>query len=107
MTEKTWKVRERMVAEAVGGKRIPVTGERAGSDVDTPLLCVQVKHGRSRPAYLREWLTGIQGAAKAKNKTGIVVWSVGRERLGDAVVVLSLRDFQALHGTLPLVDPVE
>jgi hypothetical protein len=97
----TWKRRERDVAKALGGRRIPVTGlDRHGADVITPLLHVQAKHGRRRPAFLREWLSGIQADAKPHGKIGIVVWSDTRERSGDAIVMLSLADFTALHGAL-------
>ena len=33
MADKAWKAFERRIAERVGGKRIPVTGERDGADV--------------------------------------------------------------------------
>lgn len=97
----TWKQRERNVAEVLGGQRIPVTGiDRHGADVVTPLLHVQVKHGRNRPSYLRDWLDGICGTAKDAGKVGIVVWSAPREAQGDALVVMRLSDFESLHGTL-------
>ena len=42
MADKSWKAFERRLARRVGGRRIPVTGERAGADVivdnDQPLL---------------------------------------------------------------------
>ena len=97
----TWKRRERDVAKRLKGKRIPVTGERAGADCESALLCVQVKHGRRRPAFLRDWLDGIRGTATAKGKVGIVVWADNGERTSEAIVLLSLADFEALHGRVP------
>ena len=97
----TWKARERATARVLGGKRIPVTGERAGADCETPILSVQHKHGRNRPGYLLDWLDGIRGNAQPKQKTGIVVWSVHRERQSDAIVLISLADFEALFGKVP------
>lgn len=102
MADKTWKRRERDVAATLGGVRIPVTGERAGSDVDTPLLCVQVKHGRRRPAFLREWLDGICAAAKRKRRTGMVVWLSPGERVRDGLVIMKLSDFEDLHGRVAI-----
>ena len=93
----TWKRRERDVAKALHGKRIPVTGERAAADVLTPLFCVQVKHGRRRPSYLADWLAGICSHVK-DGQVGIVVWCDNREPLREAVVLLRMRDFQDLHG---------
>jgi len=100
----TWKRRERDVARLLGGRRIPVTGlDRHGADVETELLAVQVKHGRRRPAFLRDWLAGICGQAKLRERVGLVVWADNRETLGDAIVFLRLADFEALHGRV--LDP--
>jgi hypothetical protein len=94
----TWKRRERDVAKAIGGQRVPVTGlDRHGADVQHPLFAVQVKHGRRRPQHLRDWLDGICGTARAE-QVGIVIWSDNNERLDDAVVLMKMRDFVALHG---------
>ncbi len=98
MSDKTWKARERRTAQALGGRRIPVTGERDGADIETPLLCVQQKHGRRRPAFLQGWLSGICATAARKGKIGLVVWSAQHEAHGEAVVILRLDDFQQLHG---------
>ena len=104
MADKAWKRRERAVAESLGGRRIPVTGvDRHGADVETGAFSVQVKHGRNRPGYLADWLNGICGVAADKGKTGIVVWSSPRERQGDAIVLMRLRDFVDLHG--PVTSP--
>ena len=95
----TWKRRERDVAKAIGGQRIPVTGiDRHGADVQHELFAVQVKHGRRRPQHLRDWLDGICGQAHA-GQVGIVVWADNNERLGDAVVLMRFSDFQDLHGS--------
>lgn len=99
MADKTWKKAERAVAIALGGERIPVTGiDRDGADVVTELFHVQVKHRRSIPAYLGEWLSGIRGTAQAQGKVGIVVLHVPGTEYRDAVVLVSLSDFQDLHG---------
>lgn len=95
----TWKARERKAAKLLGGVRKPVSGrDKHEADVETPMLCIQAKHGRNRPGYLADWLNGICGVASDKGKTGIVVWSSPRERQGDAIVLMRLRDFVALHG---------
>lgn len=91
MPDKTWKRREREVATMLLGQRIPVTGERHGSDVQTSEFSVQVKHGRNQPGYLREWLDGIR-AVTPMGKTGIVVWTTPHEPTRDAVVVMRFAD---------------
>lgn len=94
----TWKRRERDCAKALGGRRIPVTGtDRHGADVEAGVFKVQVKHGRRRPQHLRDWLDGICSQATGE-QVGIVVWADNNERLDDAVVLMKMRDFVALHG---------
>ena len=96
----TWKRRERDVAKAVGGRRVPVTGiDRHGADVDHPMFAFQVKHGRGRPSYLREWLDGICFNARP-GQVGIVVWAMNGERLMDSVVLMRMKDFTELHGSV-------
>lgn len=98
---RTWKRAERQVAKRLNGRRIPVTGiDRDGADVLTPLLAVQVKTGRRQPAFLSEWLSGICGRAQASGKVGLVVWQGSRQRLDQAVVIVRLSDFEALHGAI-------
>lgn len=97
MPDRTWKRRERVAATQLGGRRIPVTGERAGADGESAIVALQCKHGRNRPSYLRDWLTGIVTAAQARQKIGVVVWSSHRERQEDAVVVMRWTDFVELH----------
>ena len=105
MNRSTWKARERAVASRLGGERLPVSGRgKDEPDAETPLLCIQSKHGRNRPSYLRSWLDGICRVASERDKVGIVIWSVMNERQDDAVVVLKLKDFEQLHGSVKARD---
>jgi hypothetical protein len=95
----TWKGFERRCAARLGGRRIPVTGiDRHGEDVVHPVFGYQVKLRRGVPSYLREWLTGIVGTAKANNRIGVVIWKEPGKRDDEAIVVLRLKDWQDLHG---------
>lgn len=98
MTDKSWKAFERRVATILGGRRNPVTGERAGADVETDRLAVQCKKGRRLPAYLREWLDGITAwtAQHAPDKTPVVVWQAWRHTDQQSLVILTLDHFEAL-----------
>ena len=98
MADKSWKAFERRVAKRMGGRRIPVTGERDGVDVDAGPFVYQAKLRRGLPSYLREWLRGIVAAGERLNAVGVVVWKAPHARDDDAVVVLRLKDWQALHG---------
>ena len=98
MSNHTWKAFERRLASRLGGHRIPVTGERDGADIVAGRFCYQAKLRRGMPSYLRDWLRGIVGAAERRPGpcTGVVVWKPPRARDDDAVVVLRLKDWQAL-----------
>ena len=98
MADKSWKAFERRLARRVGGRRIPVTGERDGVDVAAGPFVYQAKLRSGLPSYLREWLRGIVAAGERVNAVGVVVWKASHARDDDAVVVLRLKDWQALHG---------
>lgn len=99
MADRAWKKFERRLAQRVGGKRIPVTGERDGADVIAGPFCYQAKLRKGVPEYLRSWLSGITTSAERKNKTGILVWKEPRQKDDDALAILRLRDFQELIGS--------
>ena len=98
MPTSSWKASERRMARDVGTERIPVTGERNGSDFTDTLACYQLKVRRMLPAWLWAWLGGIQGTAAKQGRIGVLVLRVPRMRDQDALVVLSWRDWVALHG---------
>ena len=98
MADKSWKAFERRLARRVGGRRIPVTGERDGADVIAGPFVYQAKLRRGLPSYLRDWLRGIVAAGERSGTTGVVVWKQPNARDDDAVVVLRLEDWQDLHG---------
>ena len=58
----------------------------------------QAKLRRGLPSCLRDWLRGIVAAGERSGTTGVVVWKAPRALDDDAVVVLRLKDWQALHG---------
>ena len=97
MSDTSWKAFERRLAHRVGGKRILVTGERDGADVDAGPFVYQAKL-RPVPAYLTGWLNGIVSAGERTGATGIVIWKTPRSLDDDALVILRLADWQELHG---------
>jgi hypothetical protein len=106
MTDRSWKAWERRLAHALGTRRIPVTGERAGADVVDGLFAYQAKLGRRCPAYLRAWLAGIVTAAERRGLVGVVVWKPNRARDRDALVLLRFADWRELHvGRRALEEP--
>ena len=101
---KSWKAFELRIAKRLGGKRIPVTGERAGADVKAGHFRIQAKLGYHEPGYLRKWLQGIVGSADLEEKStgtallGMVVWKPKGVADDEALVVLRLRDFTDWFG---------
>ena len=98
MADRAWKAFERRIAKRVGGRRIPVTGERDGADVTAGPFVYQCKLRRGLPSYLADWLRGIVTAGERVGSIGIVVWKPPRRKDDEALVVLRLKDWQALHG---------
>ena len=88
----------RRIAKRVGGRRIPVTGERDGADVIAGAfgLSSETPGAGCRPTCATA--TRITAAGERKNATGIVVWKAPRALDDDAVVILRLQDWQKLHG---------
>jgi hypothetical protein len=82
----------------MGVERIPVTGERDGSDASTSLFCFQFKNRRALPDWLFTWMSGICGTALRADKIGVLVLKVPRMKDADALVVLRWGDWVALHG---------
>lgn len=100
MPDRGWKQFERRCCRDMGVERIPVTGERHGADGVTAMFAFQFKLRRSFPGWLWEWLAGIQGAAKASGRVGVLVLKKPRQRDAEALVVLSWGDWVALHGAI-------
>lgn len=123
MAEKNWKKLEREFARDVGTTRIPVTGERAGSDFETARHCYQLKcresipscllipplHGirRRLPKTIEAWLAGVVWTAGRKGKVGVLVLrqmgtkraaGKGHTRRNGSVAVLRLCDWEGLYG---------
>ncbi len=99
MPNTTWKAFERRLARLLGTERIPVTGERAGADFETPLFAFQAKKRVTVPGYLSDWLDGIRAARP--DKVGVVIMQLPHRPDRDALVVLSLQDWLDLHGPTP------
>ena len=77
--DKAWKAFERRLARRVGGRRIPVTGERDGADVVVggPFV-YQAKPAR---AYLPTYGTGCAGSWRRASATAALqAWWCGKLR---------------------------
>lgn len=98
MNRNTWKQHERDIAADLGGRRIPVSGiDRDGADVLTPLFAVQVKVRKALPSWLWGWLAGICSTA-GEGRVGVLILRRPRERKAEGLVVMTYKDFVALHG---------
>ena len=99
MADKSWKAFERRLAHRMGGRRIPVTGERDGADVigGGPFV-YQAKLRRGVPSYLRSWLSGIVEAGARQGSIGVLIWKAPNARDDDSLVLLRLKDWEDLHG---------
>ena len=98
MSDATWKQFERRLARSLGTYRIPVTGERAGADFQTPRFVYQAKKGRRFPGYLARWLQEIRETGARRGKIGVVVWQERGATDSEAAVVVRFADWVELHG---------
>lgn len=105
MTDRHWKAFERRLAKYLGGRRQPVTGERAGADVETDRLVCQAKKGYTIPGYLLGWLDAMSAwrDVNAEGKAACVIWQEKQGKDLEALVVLRLRDFLMVTTALPQV----
>ena len=94
--DKSWKRFERAIAKRVGGQRLPCDGGKDGVDVAAGLFRYQCTLGRRFPTYLRTWLDGITETAERKGAVGVLVWKERGALLDDSVIVLRLKDWQAI-----------
>jgi hypothetical protein len=101
MADKAWKANERRFARDMGCERIPVTGERHGADFVDGIAAYQLKVRRAIPGWLWTWLSGIQATGQRTGKAGVLVLKQPGQRDTDAIVILSWKDWQDLHGTRP------
>jgi hypothetical protein len=73
-------------------------------DAETDRCAFQFKHGYAFPAYLRDWLTGIEKTTPP-GKTGVVLWHPKGAPVGDSLVLLTASAFAALlRSELPTGD---
>ncbi len=101
MAEKAWKRAERAIADHLGGQRIPITG-RAGPDVVSDWLAVEVKTRKALPKWLVEAVA--QAVSGADGRLPIVVLHALGQRYSDALVIMRLADFEDWYGALEARD---
>jgi len=98
MADRSWKAFERRMCRDVGTTRIPVTGERHGSDGTTTMFCFQFKLRKRLPGCLWDWLGGIVASAERSERVGVLVVKRPRQLDEEALVILRWKDWVDLHG---------
>lgn len=98
MRSRSWKAAETRFSRDVGVERKPCDGSRAGADFEDAIACYQLKVRKAIPSWLWDWMSGIQGTAKAKGKLGVLVLKHPRQRDSDALVVLRWGDWVEIVG---------
>ena len=96
MPDATWKQCERAIAARLGGKRTGPSG-RAGPDVTSSWLAVEVKTRRRLPAWLLDALQQARAGCSETRLPLVILHQVG-SRHGDDLVLLSLGDFESWFG---------
>ena len=74
MRRASWKASERRMAEALGGKRVPITGRSRGDapDIEHPQFAIEHKAGAVLSTRLQTALVQARAAAAGTGKTPLV-----------------------------------
>lgn len=101
MKRAEFKKWERVIAEELGGKRVPVTGRHSGDvpDIDHPDLAIEVKAtGRQVTSTMSKAMEQAQLAGKATGKTPAVVhvFTGGQGRSAEKYITFTVDDYVAL-----------
>jgi len=94
MADKPWKRSERLIAKAIGGKRVPVSGRSRGDqpDIEHNYLSIECKLRASLPAWLHDPMDQAEKSGRA-NQTPCVILRHKGQKAKDAFVVFKLGDF--------------
>ena len=84
-----------MIAEAIGGKRVPVSGRNRGDqpDIEHNYLSIEVKLRATLPACLHDAMDQAAKSAR-ENQTPCVILRQKGQRADDAFVVFRLGEFR-------------
>ena len=91
---KAWKVCERRVAELLGGKRVPVSGQTRGDHphVEHTTLSIECKSRKTLPAWIEDAMKQAEASAK-DGQLPVVVLHQDRAPYSESLVVLRLQGF--------------
>jgi hypothetical protein len=103
VSDKSWKVAERRVAELLGGERVPVNGRIRGSapDIEHDSLSLEVKSRKSIPAWLTEALEQATASSRDGKLPVAVLHAAGRQ-YADALCVIRLEDLASYLAKLSM-----
>ncbi len=94
--DKTWKRRERQVAAAIGGTRVPITGRQRGDapDVEHPLFAIEIKTRAKFPGWLHNAMHQAEACATDNSKWPVVILIENGRPITEAFVVTRFSDFK-------------
>jgi hypothetical protein len=90
-----WKANERLIAESIGGKRVPVSGRQRGDqpDIAHNYLGIEVKLRASLPAWMHDAMDQAKKASRS-NQTPCVILRHKGQRAKEAFVMFELGAFK-------------
>ena len=91
---RAWKKNESLIADFIGGERVPVSGRARGDqpDIKHNFLSPEVKLRGSLPKWMHDAMDQAEKSAKG-NQTPCVILRQKRQRVADAFVIFRLSDF--------------
>ena len=93
--DKAWKKNERMIANYIGGERVPITGRQRGDapDIKHNWLSVEVKLRQRIPAWIKN---GIDQAEKSAigHQMPVLIIREKFQKTDDAIICMTLKEFR-------------
>ena len=93
--DKAWKKNERMIANYIGGERVPITGRQRGDapDIKHNWLSVEVKLRMRIPAWIKN---GIDQAEKSAvgHQMPVLIIREKFQKIDDAIICMTLKEFR-------------
>jgi hypothetical protein len=89
MSDKLWKATERMIAQILGGERVPITGRQRGDvpDIKHSWLSLEVKHREAIPGWIIEGMEQAEAASKNGMLPALVIHQKGDRHTSDLICV--------------------
>ncbi len=92
---RAWKKNESVIADFIGGERIPITGRQRGDvpDIKHAWLCVEAKLRTKIAGWIKDGMNQAEEAKRGHQMPALIIREKG-QKVGDALICFRLKDFR-------------